>query len=158
MLLITSIVGDANDPVMHHKLHGLESYNRVETVVLARSDLARRRLRARTDRGTDVAIALSRADALSDGAVLALRDDLAIVLRVEAETWLRLRPKDGASALALGYHAGNLHWRVRFDGDLLLVAIETEVERYLARLDAFLSDGRAVVEEAPQRQDLEASA
>mgnify|MGYP006140052353 CR=1 FL=1 len=47
----------------------------------------------------------------------ALAEARAVIVRVEPEAWLRLRPADAAAALAVGYHAGNLHWRVRFEGE-----------------------------------------
>jgi urease accessory protein len=31
-------------------------------------------------------------------------------------------------------HVGNLHWRVRFEGEILFVAIEGRSENYAARL------------------------
>ena len=48
-----------------------------------------------------------------------------------------------AAALELGYFAGNLHWRVRFEGERLLVALEGPEEDYLSRLKPFLDVGRA---------------
>lgn len=142
MAVITHIL----DPAAHHDaLHALEHRGAVEYVTLARADLARKRLRAVTDKGAEIAIALPRSATLYHGALLLLTESRAILLRVEAETWLTLRPRDAASALALGYHAGNLHWRVRFDGPLLLVAVETSLDAYLARLDEFLLSGAAEV-------------
>ncbi|UOM34168.1 urease accessory protein UreE [Acuticoccus sp. I52.16.1] len=144
---LTAILGSARDEPLHSRLHALGE--RVETVELARSDLARRRLRVTTDRGRSVAIALARSERLFDGAVLYLGGTAAIVVRVAAERWLRLAPATAADALALGYHAGNLHWRVAFEGEHLLVAVEGEDEgaegRYLARLADFLQSGRAVL-------------
>ena len=52
---LTAILGSARDEPLHSRLHALGE--RVETVELARSDLARRRLRVTTDRGRSVAIA-----------------------------------------------------------------------------------------------------
>ena len=149
MQLVTSILGNANDPAFRGELHRLDHDGLVEWLVIPRAELARRRLRASTDKGREIAVALSRDLSLFDNAILVLRDDLAVVLRVEAENWLRIRPRDSASALALGYHAGNLHWRVRFDGDLLLVALDGPCSRYIDRLSAFMDDGRITLEEAP---------
>ena len=38
----------------------------------------------------------------------------------------------------LGYHAGNLHWRVRFEGEILFVALEGRPEDYVARLQELI--------------------
>ncbi|MCY4608173.1 MAG: urease accessory protein UreE [bacterium] len=142
MLKLTGIVGMASDVDLGGTLHDLAHEDRVETIVLDRRDMLRKRLRTVTDKGTDCAIALPRATTLEDGAVLLLEADRAIVIRASVETWLHLKPEDAAAALELGYHAGNLHWRVAFHGSLLAVALEGPRKDYLARLDAFLADGR----------------
>jgi urease accessory protein len=55
-------------------------------------------------------------------------------------------PQSAAAALELGYHAGNLHWRIRFDHDALLVAIEGPVEQYKNRIAPLLNSGRVVAD------------
>jgi len=57
-----------------------------------------------------------------------------------------VRPAAAAAALRLGYHAGNLHWRVRFDGADLMVALEGPEARYRDRLAEFEADGTARIE------------
>jgi urease accessory protein len=65
-----------------------------------------------------------------------------LVVRVDKEHWLRLEPRSLADAVELGYHAGNLHWRVRFQGEALLVALEAPVDDYLDRLGALVTERR----------------
>src|SRR3990170_2417455 len=60
MLRVHGIMGNATDPGVAERLHRLEHDGRVEYVVLSRSDTQRKRLRAATDRGPDIAIALPR--------------------------------------------------------------------------------------------------
>ena len=136
MELFTQILGEATDAAIAERLHELSHADAVDEVRLARADLARRRIRAVTRSGRDVAVALSRDEKLGNGAVLELSAERALIVRVEEEFWLRLDAPDAATALALGYHAGNLHWRVRFRGSSLLVALEGEPEAYLERLHA----------------------
>ena len=76
--------------------------------------------------------------------MLALDENRAIVVRLQVERWLSLAPRDEAAGLELGYFAGNLHWRVRFEGPRLLIALEGPEEDYLARLEPLLRDGRAM--------------
>lgn len=142
-ITVTTIVADAQDAPVGERIHALEHDHRLETLFLGREDMARRRLRASTDHGTECRIALPREQRLFDGAVLVLEDARAVVVRQEAETWLSLRAADTASALELGYFAGNMHWRVRFDGPVLHVAATGELEDMLARLKPLL-DGGAV--------------
>ncbi|MDA0218804.1 MAG: urease accessory protein UreE [Proteobacteria bacterium] len=142
MLKFDTILGLAGDPALHERLHGLEHRGAVETIVLEPRDMARHRLRATTDKGTDCAIALARDTMLEDGAVLLLDEARAIVVRSAVQRWLALVPRDAAAALELGYHAGNLHWRVHFEGARLMVALEGPEAAYLERVAAFLEDGR----------------
>ena len=141
---ITEIIGFASDPALAERLHEIGHADRIEQILLDTDDVHRRRLRARTDKGRDCLIALPLDQPLGDGAVLALEQDWAIVVRLAEEHWLKLAPRDEAAALVLGYFAGNLHWRVKFQDARLLVALEGPKEDYLARLRLFLDDGRAV--------------
>lgn len=143
MLRLTRILGNASEPELAEKLHACGHHGRVESITLDPADTARKRLRLTTDAGTDCAIALSRAERLENGSVLLLEADRAIVVRMRETEWLRLSPKDAAAALELGYFCGNLHWRVRFDGPILEIALDGPKGNYLERLAAHLESGRA---------------
>jgi urease accessory protein len=145
LLRIGGIVGSVTDPDLAETLHRLGHAGRVETLTLARADIRRHRLRAVTDRGTECAIALPRDEHLADGAVLLVEPDRAIVVRMAEQRWLPLRPRDQAAAIELGYHAGNLHWRVRFKGGTLEVALEGPEQAYRDRLAPLLADGRVTI-------------
>lgn len=145
MIRIDNIVGTVSDPKIKGAVHRLAHEGRVEFVHIAPADLERRRLLAKSDSGAEVAIALPRDQKLTDGAILHLDGTKAIVVRAEPERWLRVRVQSPADGLALGYCAGNMHWRVRFDGGDLLIALNNPTETYLARIEPLLSDGRAVV-------------
>ncbi len=145
MLMLNAIIGFSTDDDLSERLHDLGHRGAVETIRLERKDMLRRRLRAETDKGTACAIALPRDRQLEDGAVLLIEEDRAVVVRAAEEHWLRLRPRDAAAALELGYHAGNMHWRVRFDGTDLAIAQEGPRKAYVDRLEAYLADGRAEV-------------
>lgn len=142
MLRLDSILGLATDAAIAARLHDLDHGGRVEHIVLAGDDTARRRLHVTTDRGTECAITLSRSERLANGAVLLLDDDRAIVVRLKEEEWLALEPRDAAAALELGYFAGNMHWPVRFDGTSLRIALHGPVQSYLDRLEHLIADGR----------------
>ncbi|MGY6633013.1 MAG: urease accessory protein UreE [Alkalilacustris sp.] len=116
-LRIEALAGTAAE--LHDLLHAMEHRGQLETVRIARSDAARRRMRLTTDRGRDIALALPRSARLEDGAVLHLDDALAIVARVDGGPRLRLVPADAEAALRVGWHCGNLHWKVDFrDGGI----------------------------------------
>jgi urease accessory protein len=145
MQQIGHVIGSRIDPAFSGKLHDLEHRGAVDTVVIPSGDLSRRRLRATTCGGIELAIALPRDEKLYDGAVLVLNDDHAVVVRAATERWLRLEPASIADAVELGYHAGNLHWRVRFDGTCLLVALEGRPEDYAARIEPMIAINRVRV-------------
>lgn len=142
MLRIEQVIGSRAEPDIAAKLHDLESRGAVDALALSPADMARRRLRAQTRGGTDVAIALPRTQSLFDGAVLLLESGRAIVVRADAQRWLRLTPRAITDAVELGYQAGNLRWRVRFAGESLLVALEAPAADYLARIDPMVAERR----------------
>lgn len=141
--MIDRVLGSRLDAGLAEPLHRLAHRGQVDTLILPASDLARRRFRATSRAGTEVTVALPRDQKLFDGAVLLLAPERALVVSVDAQRWLRLRPASVAEGVELGYHAGNLHWRVRFEGSALLVALEAPVDSYLDRLSSALG-GRSV--------------
>lgn len=139
---IEHILGGRAEAHLAEALHALEHKGAVDVVALAPGDVSRRRMRVRTQGGEDLAIALPRDQTLFDGAVLLLEGSRAIIVRVGTQRWLQLSPRSIADAVELGYHAGNLHWRVRFAGETLLVALEAPVDDYVARLGSMVTEGR----------------
>jgi urease accessory protein len=142
ILLLERVIGLASEPHVARDLHRIEHQAGVEYIFLSVEDTQRHRLRVKTDRGTDCAIALSRDQHLQDGAVLLLERDRAVVVRMQNAAWLQLKPRDIAAALELGYFAGNMHWKVEFDQERLRVAVQSGTLFYLDRLAAFFRDGR----------------
>ena len=133
-LRVDRIIGNRLDAALAGTLHHLAHHGAIDLLRLDAADLKRRRLQATTERGRLVQIALPRSETLADGAVLAIDAQGAVVVRVRTQSALRLAPRDAADALALGYHAGNLHWAVRFEGPVLVVPLDAPADLYLARL------------------------
>jgi urease accessory protein len=142
MRTFNHVLGFASEPKIASLLHELSHQGQVEYLVLGREDSARKRLRAMTDKGTECLIAIPRSETLADGAVLEL-GDAAVVVRMADDRWLVLQARDQSAALELGYFCGNLHWRVRFIPDRILIALEGPEEDYLARLHPLLASGKA---------------
>jgi urease accessory protein len=145
MLRIDRVLGSRLEPEFSEELHRLEHHGAIDIVNVPVADLARRRLLITTRGGEELAIALPRNQKLFDGAVLLLDDKRAIVVRAASERWLRLEPRSISDAVELGYHVGNLHWRVRFGGEVLLVALEGRPEDYTARLENLIASRRVGV-------------
>jgi urease accessory protein len=144
MLLLEGVVAVATEAPIAEALHRLEHEGAVEYLTLTEADTQRHRLRAFTDRGTECAIALPRTQHLSNGAVLLLDQNRAVVVRMQETQWLTLQPRDAEAALQLGYFAGNMHWKVQFAGQLLRIAVQGPLESYVDRLARLLQDGRVV--------------
>ena len=151
MIKIDHIAGTATEPAIAEALHDLEHRDAVEYVTLSPSDTQRHRLRVMTDRGTECAIAVPRTQRVENGTVLLLEAGRAIVVRMSEMQWLTLRPRDAAAALELGYFAGNMHWKVEFEGELLRIAVQGPVEHYLERLSHLMQDGRMTRTELESR-------
>jgi urease accessory protein len=142
MKAFSKVLGFASDPQLAPLLHELSHQGKVEFLILCPEDAARKRLRAVTDKGNDCLIAIPRTETLSDGAVLAL-GETAVVVRIADERWLTLSARDTSAALELGYFCGNLHWRVRFLPERIMVALEGSEQDYLERLEPLLASGKA---------------
>ncbi len=151
LVRINSVLGNSRDPAYEEILHRLRHEGRAEYVTIGESDLARRRLRVHTDKGTECAIALPRSKRLEHGALLELSERRAIVVELQELPWLMLEARDSAAALELGFLAGHHHWRVKFSGARMNVALDDSLESYLARLRAHIADGSVrVVEESDE--------
>ncbi len=153
MLRIDHVLGSRLEPAFSEEIHRLEHSGAVDVVNIPVTDLARRRLLATTRGGEELAIALPRHEKLFDGAILLIDGERAIVVRAATERWMRLEPRSISDAVELGYHAGNLHWRVRFQGEVLFVALEGRPEDYTARLSEMISARRVAVSILDQEGD-----
>lgn len=139
MLQLNEILGYSHDSNLSNLIHDLSHKDKVEYIYLDHANLQRRRFRATTSKGTDCAISISRNSQLSNGAVLLLENDCAIVVQMAEDEWLSVKPNDIATAIELGYFAGNMHWRVKFEKDYLDIALESPEEIYLDRLKDFFA-------------------
>ncbi|CDX24896.1 Urease accessory protein UreE 1 [Mesorhizobium plurifarium] len=141
MLRIQGIVGHVGDSDFQSLLHLLEHAGCIEVLFIPSTDVGRKRFRLKTDRGTDCAISLDRNEMLADGAVLYIDAERAIVARFGEEQVWRLLARDQAAALKLGWNAGNLHWRVRFEGHVLEIQLDRPLQEYRARILQLIESG-----------------
>lgn len=149
MLRLNRILGEMSDPEMADRLHDISHHGRVEVIRLSRHDMARRRLQATTDHGVEVALVLDRDSSLRNGAVMWLEPNRAIIVQLDEPDWLSIGTQDAAAALELGYFAGNMHWKVRFDGACLHILLDGPREAYLQRLAPMMGRFALQVMDAP---------
>jgi urease accessory protein len=151
MLRLAGVIGHRDDPDMAARLHELGHRDRIEYVILPPAEAERRRLRWATDKGTDCAISLARDERLADGVILLLEPERAILVHVGEQRQWRVRPRDLEAALLLGWHAGHLHWRVRFDGRDLVVLLDGPEADYRDRIATLVEAGAVSVVEGDGR-------
>jgi urease accessory protein len=144
MLRLHGVIGHETDARHHSWLHALSHRHGIELLFVPPDEAGRKRFRLATDQGTDCAVSLDRGDALVDGALLYIDEQRAIIARFGRQQVWRLRAANAAAALKLGWNAGNLHWRVRFEGDCLVVLLERPLEEYRARITSLLEGGEIV--------------
>lgn len=141
MLRLHGIIGKETDPAYRGRLHALEHHNGIELLFVPPEDAGRKRFRLATDRGTDCAVSLDRDEELVDGALLYLGPERAIIARFGAQAIWRLRPSTVAAGLKLGWNAGNLHWRVRFEEECLVILLDGPLADYRARIAPLIAEG-----------------
>ena len=141
MLRLHGIIGHETDAAFQARLHDLEHHGGTHNSSMPPDEAGRKRFRLATDRGTDCAVSLDRDEQLTDGALLYINSRTAIIARFGQQSVWRLRPADPAAALRLGWSAGSLHWRVRFEGDCLVVLLDGPLADYRARLEHLLNGG-----------------
>ena len=142
MIQLDKVLGHTHDATLSSLLQDLSHKDKVEYIILDHANLKRRRFRIATDKGTDCAISIARDHKLSNGAVLLLENDRAIVVKMAEDQWLSLQPKNVSTAIELGYFAGNMHWRVKFENERLDIALESPKEIYLDRLKNFFDQNK----------------
>ena len=140
MLRLHGILGGEKDPQYRDQLHRLEHHDGIELLFVPPSEAGRKRFRLSTDRGTDCAISIDRDQELTDGAVLFIDPTRAIVARFGAQAVWRLRPANSAAALKLGWNAGNLRWRVRFEDDCIVILLDGPRADYRARIATLIDE------------------
>jgi urease accessory protein len=145
MRRIDRVLGSRLEPGFAAKIQQLEHRGAVDIVHIPKVDLIRHSLLIITRGGEELAVTLPREQRLFDGAILLIDDDRAIVVDAATERWLRLEPRSISDAIELGHQAGNLHWRVRFEGELLFVALEGRPEEYTSALEELISARRVGV-------------
>jgi urease accessory protein len=141
METISGTVGHETDEAIAQRLHRLDHHGLVERVYVSEPLIGRRRFRVTGDRGNEYGIVLDGDPADLDGRVVLLTEDRAVVLHRGEPRTLTLRATDLAGAVQLGWHAGHLHWRVRFEGDQLVVLLDAPESDYLDRIEGFLASG-----------------
>lgn len=145
METITQSIGHETDDELSGELHRLEHAGKVERVYLGETIVGRRRFRVTGDKGNAFGVILDVDPSMIDGRVLILEVDRAVILYQGEPETLTLQATDMEGGIQLGWHAGHLHWRVRFDRDRMVVLLDAPAEDYLARIAPYVASGQIAV-------------
>lgn len=104
-------------------------------------ELGRRRLKVQDQHGKEYGIALPRNADLGDGTVLAIDQHRVVLVEAEESKELVLQAVSPEAGIRLGWVAGHLHWKVRFEGDRLAVLLEAPRSEYVKRLGESVGGG-----------------
>ncbi len=136
MITATSIVGNIRlDKRLGEAYQRLARENKVERIVLSRTEAQRSRMRRTSDAGTDVAISLEQSSVLKHGDVLFVDENKMIVIEYEPEDVLGFKIRDELSsdqktmiAIKLGHIIGNLHRPLCIKDDIAYMPLQSESE------------------------------
>ena len=151
MKIYTDIIDAKKFPDLRNTIHNLRDQGHADTIRLKSSDLCRRRFTCETELGKKVGISLPRRLKLFDGAALEVTKNYSLSISVEPEDWISLRASNPGNALKLGYFCGNLHWTVRFDGEILKIAIADNLDTYLDRIENVFTKKEIEILDKPER-------
>tara|TARA_B100001250_G_C19435944_1_gene629571 strand:+ start:164 stop:613 length:450 start_codon:yes stop_codon:yes gene_type:complete len=131
---LKNIIGLESDVEFVERLHLLEHKGLLDVIELKREDASRRRMRLKSNLGNEYLLSLPRDEYLQNGSILYLTNRFGVVVRLEGGPRLKLEPFDISSALRLGYHCGNLHWKTKFKDGSLEIPIDSPESEYVKRL------------------------
>ena len=139
MLILEQILGFTSDLKYENTIHDLSHKNNIEYIILDPLDVSRKRIRIKSDKGTDCAISLNRNENLSDGAILFISNEKAIVIKINKQKWIEIKVNSRKDTIKFGYFIGNLHWKVKFKDENVLIALEGPLNNYKDRIKDFLN-------------------
>ena len=113
-MIFEKILGNENDESFSEKLHRLSHKSLVDYIEIKPEDSFRRRMRMVSINGREYKLAIPRSQKIENGSILWLSKDFAVVIRILNGPKIRVTPKNITSAVRLGYHCGNLHWKTNF--------------------------------------------
>lgn len=136
MLTVEKVIGNINnDRLLKEKYDQMSKQQLCEKVKSSRLESQRVRMRKTSDKGTDVALALSRGMQLRHGDVIALSEEKIIVVEIEPENVAMIEIKDSLHhnhiveiPVRVGHAIGNLHRPIKLEGNRIYFPIQSDTE------------------------------
>lgn len=105
----------------------------VEKVYMDSEDLLKKIQRVTTDHGNEIGIRLTQKDELADGDILYMDDKNMIVIEVQPDDLLVIRPRSMQEMGEIAHKLGNRHLPAQFEGERMLVQYDYLVEEQLVQ-------------------------
>lgn len=140
MITISTTLGNIfHDNEWNEKFNKVSQNNNYETLKLSRTDLSKNRLRAKTNKGTDIGIVLNSHSKIQNGDVLLSDQEKFILIQQNPEKVISVTKKDKTEAnfdntlVLIGHILGNRHRPVQIENEKIFFPIMSESE-----LDIFM--------------------
>lgn len=140
MIHIDKIVGNIKfDQVLRSKHQEMSKSGKVETIIVARLESERTRMRKVSDKGTEIALTMPPGTCLSDGDVVILTGEKMVVVQREPENVALVTVHDNIpqdhmleTAVRIGHTIGNLHRPLKIEGNRIFFPIQalSEIELF----------------------------
>lgn len=136
MILIDKIMGNINsDSHLKEKYHDMLKSDHVEKIEITRLESERTRIRKVSNKGTDLALIMTRGSHINDGDVVLLTDDKMVIAKRVPEHVAEISLKGNISteqiletAIKLGHTIGNMHRPIKITNNKIYFPIQSESE------------------------------
>jgi len=125
-MIFNKVIGNTNE------IDDLNSYH-IEKIYLDSEDMLKRIKRVTSDHNNEYGIALEDSEKLTDGDILYKKDKQLIVVKVNSEDVLVIKPKTITEMGVIAHAIGNRHLQAQFEEDKMIIQYDRLVEEELKR-------------------------
>lgn len=125
-MIFNKVIGNTNE------IDNLNSYH-IEKIYLDSEDMLKRIIRVTSDHNNEYGIALEDSEKLTDGDILYKVDKQLIVVKVNSEDVLVIKPKTITEMGVIAHAIGNRHLQAQFEENKMIIQYDRLVEEELKR-------------------------
>ena len=125
-MIFNEVIGNIN------QIDNLSEYH-VETIYLSSENMLKRILRVTSDHNREYGITLEKNEKLSDGDILYNQDNKLIVVKMNSEDVLVIKPSTITEMGIIAHALGNRHLQAQFVDDTMIIQYDRLVEDELKR-------------------------
>lgn len=125
-MIFNKVIANTNE------IDNLNSYH-IEKIYLDSEDMLKRIIRVTSDHNNEYGIALEDSEKLTDGDILYKKDKQLIVVKVNSEDVLVIKPKTITEMGVIAHAIGNRHLQAQFEEDKMIIQYDRLVEEELKR-------------------------